>query len=234
MTDSIVFKTIFTLLTLFISTFTLAQVPVLCGTTESEVQGFHIEPDGTLVFQEEDVCGNGGGGEEPVECPAIPSVLSPQTIQDFSSAFGVQFGENFGQKAFSIFNDGYGFDLVRTQLRSFRFTAPPDSHGNLWVDVSSGNPFSLSISKECPGVFRVADGVASTCIRTTSNAALGWATDGTMPSGKCQLEAGKTYYLNIAYLNRNYLNQNPPVYYGTCNVATSSNCTFVFTRGDGT
>lgn len=161
--------------------------------------------------------------------PELPSIMSPVTLGQFaeprgingaSGGFGVPFGQTMQYTSFPIKNVKADNALASAQLRSWAFVAPAGQKGSFHIHASSGT-LTMSISKDCPGKFRVDEGVSGYCVKANGNTSFPWSTDGT--SGRCQLEPNQTYYLNVVYLDRQQMSASPANYVSTCH-CTGANC----------
>ncbi|MCK9490280.1 MAG: hypothetical protein M0Q42_12975 [Xanthomonadales bacterium] len=204
-------------------------------------QNLNVVPVPTMTRQVS-IVQEGGGDPPPTGCPAIPSYFSGGTPVAYTAPYNQSNSSGgWANPGDTGFHPGQGtghrvWRLAKTptdslwstsvQLRVWEFTAPANT--GIWMnegDISSGK-HTLSIS-ECPGAFLQADLPNNQTTCQSGGAGLVWATGSKQHPARCNLEAGKKYYINMAAFDMNHYlhcmaspgssqcfddSVNPPVY----------------------
>lgn len=141
-----------------------------------------------------DTGGDGTGGDSTADCSGVPEMGTRDTSWTQFSSFPQP---TPSKERFTIDNNKY---------MAIKFTAPttPNIHGviNTVADSHASNDHHTFAVSECPGDFkeRVAQGL---CRKGSSGHQFYWSTHGQYFSSTCELERGKTYFLNIRYAKFN-------------------------------
>lgn len=148
------------------------------------------------------VAGGGPGGAACTDQP-IDSVFDPQIGFAYTDPYqsngqtGGWDGKNPEQPTnwlkwkYELIKQGQTSNISRTTLRYWSFVAPENKKMLLRRATGNVDVIAISIS-ECPGQFNVDQ---SNC---AMNASMYWATGNRQDDYSCNLEAGKTYYVNSA------------------------------------
>lgn len=133
----------------------------------------------------------------PTQCPPIYPHFSPDVAQNYTSPYGPDGGwgalpnQAVSWRPWTLSRTIQSGWLVATQLRRWKFTAPPDSRMLLQASGGIAHELVMSVS-ECPGDFRPNLG---NCLAA---AGMVWRSGSTGFANDCVLNPGAEYYLNIA------------------------------------
>lgn len=204
------------------------QVALACSRHFQDGQQQAVVSNPALRTVNVNVPGDGGGPTPPSGCDNVPidPIFSPINQRSFTDAYvGGDAGGGWREDHQTEFDAGkitgwldWPMQVVRDandnplslRLRVWAFQPTENARVQFQVHTQSANPVALSIS-ECPGQFGAELG---NCVQGGS---LDWATGSRVHPASCNLEAGKTYYINHALFH-------PQTYHNT-GTFVSSTCT---------
>lgn len=133
----------------------------------------------------------------PIPCPPVAGPFTPHVVQNYSSPYGPSGGwgapanQSVTWRSWTQTHISQPGWLTSTQLRSWKFTAPPASR--MLLETSTSNVYELVTSiSECPGDFH------PQLARCLASGGMVWRTQSEGFGQDCVLNPGTEYYLNIA------------------------------------
>lgn len=129
-------------------------------------------------------------------CLDLPGPLRASNVRTYRAHYGVEFGQQHQWIATYVSNthtiNPPGTERVRVD--AYSFVAPEPSSGLLRTS-STMHGVIYSLSEQC-GAFE-----APPACQMLESSMLAWSTRPDAPAGLCRLEAGKPYYLSVAFFN---------------------------------